>query len=113
MPSFTGANAQFCNAMAAAGEAGGNLEAARQDGNTAALTAATQQFLTSLQAALAALPADAPSEFKTELEQAISIVQSEQASPSPNPSASAAGDKLNAAIEEYVPKACPELQNAG
>ena len=115
MPSFTGANAQFCNAMAAAEEAGANLEAAREDGNSAAETTAAQQFLTSLQASLAALPADAPAELKTDLQQTVTMLQSEEAqgSSSPNPSSSAAGEKLDAALQAYVPKACPEMANAG
>lgn len=117
MPSFTGANAQFCDAMAAAEEAGANLEAAREDGNSAALTSSAQQFLTSLQAALAALPPDAPVELKTDLQQTVTILQGEEAqgsaSASPNPSSSAAGEKLDAALEEYLPKACPEMANAG
>jgi len=110
-PTFTGANAQFCNALIAWGKAGQAWGDARMSGDVTALQSARQAYLTSAQTAVASMPASAPAELKSAFSEVIALTQSNASSPpatTPNPSLSAVEAQLRQALQSpYLNQECP------
>lgn len=113
---YTGTNAEFCNAVIQLTSAGNTLALAQANKNQAALDSARQSMQASVAAMLAALPSTAPADLRSGLEDMKKSVDSASpsvGSASPSPSNSAAGTgglpmnpKVDQALQEYSQKAC-------
>jgi hypothetical protein len=113
-PTFTGANADFCNAAQAAITTGNGFQAAQAAGDTAALKAEFKDLMVALKQLRTSLPADAPDELHLGLTQVIRDAQARASgkapSSSPDPSESAALQNFGASFDAYTVGVCPGIQ---
>ena len=101
-PTFTGANADFCNEFVKIGQAGEQVANAKESGDAAAQRQAQAAFDAQLSGLESSLPEDIPTSVETAVQE-LTTVPGED-------SQAVSGDKLESlmdALGEYAGKACP------
>ncbi|MCH9815766.1 MAG: hypothetical protein K0U64_04845 [Actinomycetia bacterium] len=101
-PTFTGANADFCNEFVKIGLAGEDVAKTMQGGDTSAQQQAQAAFDAQLSGLESSLPEDAPTAVQTAVQE-LKTVPGED-------SQTLSGDKLESLMDtlgEYAGKACP------